>query len=64
LFFAHDTIAYLTITSENDTLALQTDLNKLGIWEKKRKMEFHPGKCNVLRDGPFNLRGIKILKGQ
>lgn len=46
--FADDTIAYLTITSENDALALQTDLNKLGIWEKKWKMEFHPGKCNVL----------------
>ena len=36
------------MTSENDALALQTDLNKLGIWEKKWKMEFHPGKCNVL----------------
>jgi hypothetical protein len=35
--FADDTIAYLTITSENDALALQTDLNKLGIWEKKWK---------------------------
>ena len=33
--FADDTIAYLTITSENDALALQTDLNKLRIWEKK-----------------------------
>jgi hypothetical protein len=32
----------------DDTIALQTDLNKLGIWKKKWKMEFHPGKCNVL----------------
>ena len=46
--FADDTIGYLTITSENDALPLQTDLNKLGIWKKKWKMEFHPGKCNVL----------------
>ena len=46
--FTDDAIAYLTITSENDALALQTDLNKLGIWEKKWKMEFLPGKCNVL----------------
>ena len=52
--FADDTIAYLTITSENDALALQTDLNKLGIWEKKWKMEFHPGKCNVLTLQPGN----------
>ena len=47
-------IAYLTMTSENDALALQTDLNKLGIWEKKWKMEFHPGKCNVLTLQPGN----------
>ena len=46
--FADDPIVYLTITCENDALALQTDLNKLGIWEKKWKMESHPGKCNVL----------------
>jgi hypothetical protein len=42
------------MTSENDALALQTDLNKLGIWEKKWKMEFHPGKCNVLTLQPGN----------
>jgi hypothetical protein len=25
-----------------------SDLDKQGIWEQKWKMEFHPGKCNVL----------------
>ena len=46
--FADDTIAYLAVTSKTDALNLQSDLNKLGIWEKKWKMEFHPDKCNVL----------------
>jgi hypothetical protein len=48
--FADDTIAYLAVTSEADAVNLhvQSNLNKLGIWEKKWKMEFHPDKCNVL----------------
>ena len=46
--FADDTIAYLTITSNKDCLTLQKDLDKLGIWENKWKMAFHPDKCNVL----------------
>jgi hypothetical protein len=46
--FADDTIAYLAVTSEADTVDLQSNLNKLGIWKKKWKMEFHPYKCNVL----------------
>jgi hypothetical protein len=48
--FADDTIAYLAVTSEADAVDLhvQSNLNKLGIWEKKWKMEFHPDKCNVL----------------
>jgi hypothetical protein len=44
--FADDTIVYLTISSDTDAQTLQSDLDKLGIWEQKWKMEFHPGKCN------------------
>jgi hypothetical protein len=40
--FADDTIAFLAVTSEADAVDLQSNLNKLGIWEKKWKMEFHP----------------------
>ena len=47
-FFADDTIVYLTISSDTDAQTLQSDLDKLGIWEQKWKMEFHSGKCNVL----------------
>ena len=46
--FADDTIAYLTVTSASDIRTLQQDLYKLGEWEKKRHIEFHPTKCQVL----------------
>ena len=46
--FADDTIAYLTISSDKDSNDLQSDLDKLGTWEVKWKMSFHPDKCNVL----------------
>ena len=46
--FADDTIAYLTITSAADCHTLQSDLDKLSVWEKNWKMAFHPAKCNVL----------------
>ena len=45
--FADDTIVYMTVTSTSDDNALQSDLDKLAIWEKW-KMVFHPQKCNVI----------------
>ena len=39
--FADDTITYLTVSSDNNTL--QEDLNKLAKWEEI--MQFHPDKC-------------------
>lgn len=47
--FADDTVVYQTIKSEADAQILQNDLDKLAIWEKRWKMEFHPEKCEVLR---------------
>ena len=44
--FADDTIAYITVTSDENTL--QEDLDKLAIWEEKWMMKFHPDKCQVL----------------
>jgi hypothetical protein len=35
--FADDTIVYLTISSDTDAQTLQSDLDKLGIWEKNGK---------------------------
>ena len=46
--FADDTIAYLAIKTNSDCICLQKDLDKLGLWEQKWKMAFHPDKCNVL----------------
>lgn len=47
--FADDTIIYRHIRSEKDSQVLQNDLLKLQEWEKLWQMEFHPGKCQVLR---------------
>ncbi len=46
--FADDTVVYLTFESSEDVEALQKDLQKLGEWERKWQMEFHPTKCQVL----------------
>ena len=47
--FADDSLLYRTIRSTIDSQILQKDLNTLQQWEKLWKMEFHPGKCNLLR---------------
>jgi hypothetical protein len=46
--FADDTIVYITITSDIDSVSLQDDLNKLAKWEERWKMSFHPEKYNIL----------------
>jgi hypothetical protein len=47
--FADDTIAYLAIKSTDEAKILQEDLDKLGEWEHRWQMEFHPDKCHVIR---------------
>ena len=47
--FADDSLLYRTIKNPSDSAILQKDLNTLQIWEKKWKMEFHPGKCQLLK---------------
>ena len=47
--FADDSLLYRTIHTKEDSLTLQKDLNTLQTWEKENLMEFHPGKCQVLR---------------
>ena len=47
--FADDSLLYRQIKSFQDTITLQKDLDQLQKWEKANKMEFHPGKCQILR---------------
>ena len=47
--FADDSLLYRSIKTPNDSAILQKDLDTLQLWEKKWKMEFHPGKCQLLR---------------
>ena len=47
--FADDSLLYRTIKTPNDSKILQDDLNTLQKWEINWKMEFHPGKCQLLR---------------
>ena len=46
--FADDTIMYLTVASQNDANQLQSDLQRLAMWETLWKMKFHPEKCQVI----------------
>ena len=47
--FADDTALYLTIKGEEDSSALQTDLDTLSVWESKWDMQFNPSKCQVVQ---------------
>jgi hypothetical protein len=47
--FADDTILYRPISTPQDAVALQKDLNHLVDWEQEWLMEFHPLKCQVIR---------------
>ena len=46
--FADDSILYREIRSTDDTVKLQSDLNKLSAWEKDWGMSFNPSKCNIM----------------
>ena len=46
--FADDTILYRKIGCENDSKSLQSDLNKLELWEKDWQMDFNLSKCQSL----------------
>ena len=47
--FADDSLLYREIKSSEDSATLQKDLDSLQAWEITNKMEFHPGKCQLLR---------------
>ena len=45
--FADDTALYLTNKGEEDSSALQKDLDTLSVWESEWDMQFKPSKCQV-----------------
>ena len=57
LLFADDTKVFRQVTSENDALQLQSDINKLEAWTKIWLLRFNADKCHVLTIGKFvNIR--------
>ena len=48
-FFADDCVCYREITNIEDTLKLQKDIDRLGIWARKWGMRFQPVKCNMMQ---------------
>ena len=49
LFFADDCVCYHEIKDKEDTLKLQKDIDRLGIWARKWGMKFQPVKCNMMQ---------------
>ena len=49
--FADDCVCYREIkdTCIEDTLKLQKDIDRLGIWARKWGMRFQPVKCNMMQ---------------
>ena len=63
--FADDTKLYRKISSPDDALILQSDLDKLQAWSDEWLLKFHPNKCKVLRiKGSNNLNRDYYLNGQ
>ena len=46
--FADDTIIYHPINNQQDSIALQEDLDSLQRWESDWLMHFHPQKCQTM----------------
>ena len=47
--FADDCVCYLESMDAGDTLKLQKDIDRLGIWARKWGMRFQPVKCNMMQ---------------
>ena len=47
--FADDCVCYREIKDIEDTLKLQKDIDRLGIWARNWGMRFQPVKCNMMQ---------------
>ena len=67
--FAGDCVCYREIKDIEDTLKLQKDIDRLGIWVREWGMRFQPVKCNMMQltdkhnkiDASYTLEGT-VLK--
>ena len=53
-FFADDCLVYRKISSFEDQLALQRNLDALEVWASACGMKFNPSKCNILSIARFS----------
>ena len=68
--FADDSLLYRIIRTVQDSLILQKDLLTLQEWEIKWKMQFHPGKCQLIRitnkinpiENNYTIHGVIVEK--
>ena len=51
--FANDTKIFRQITTKEDALLLQSDINSLEQWSQKWLPTFHPKKCHIMTLGKF-----------
>ena len=47
--FANDCVCYHEIKHEENTIKLQSDIDRLGSWARKWGMRFQPVKCNMIQ---------------
>ena len=65
--FGDDCVCYREIKNIEDTLKLQKDIDRLGIWARKWGMRFQPVKCIMMQltkkhnkiDASFTLKMLK-----
>ena len=65
---ADDCVCYREIKDIEDTLKLQKDIDRLGIWARKWGMRFQPVKCNMMQltkkhnkiDASYTLEGTVL----
>ena len=53
ILFADDAKIFHTVTSKEDAMTLQSDIQLLGDWSRTWLLNFHPNKCHVLTLGKF-----------
>ena len=47
--FADDCVCYREIKDKEDTLNLQRDIDRLGIWARKLGIKFQPVRCKIMQ---------------